>query len=409
MAGAEPENLNCVLATGTNGKGSVCAMLESILRESGLKTGFYSSPHFVSYCERFKINGKDIPEKEFCALVSEIKPLVESYNRVAIARSAEAISTFEALSVMAFLLFALKKVDFCVFEVGMGGRLDATNVVAPKVSVVTNVALEHTQALGNTVEKIAKEKAGVVRKGGGLVTAASGKALEVLEKICKQKHAKILIVGPAGIGGSGVEFSLKQATLSGTELKARGAFGEAQLKTRLLGGVQAENAAVAFAVAKVLQKKQVPISNEAILKGLLRAKWPGRFEIVSRKPLVIFDGCHNPAGAFALARFARELLSNEKIFLVIAVMKDKNVAKVVQPLASIACKVFATRVAIGRSATPVQIARLAKKSCGNVRTVDSAQGALAQAVKEARKENAVVLVAGSLYLIGELKKFRAKT
>jgi dihydrofolate synthase/folylpolyglutamate synthase len=402
--GVAPEKIPCVLITGTNGKGSVAAMLESILRSAGAKTGLYTSPHLVKYNERFKINGKGVSDKDFCKTVSEIKPFVQAHNKNAAARGAELLSTFEVLTVIAFKVFEEARADFCVFEVGMGGRLDSTNVLEPAVSVITNVALEHTQALGTTVEKIAEEKAGILRKGRLAVTASSGKALEAIRRGCARKKTTLSTAGALG-SGAGVEYSVQNSSLSGTSLEVRGAFGSKKLETHLLGAFQAENAAVAFATAKVLQKAMPAfgIKNSAIAAGIENAEWPGRFEIISKKPLVVFDGAHNPAGAQALARSARVLLKGRKIFLVLAVMKDKEVSKVAGALAEVAAKVFATRVAIGRSATPARVARFAGKKCKNVVEFGRAWDALSAAVREARKENAVVLVAGSLYLEGELK------
>ncbi len=402
--GVVPEKIPCVLITGTNGKGSVAAMLESILRSSGNETGLYTSPHLVKYNERFKIGGKDVSDKKFCELVSETKHFVDGYNKNAAAGRAEQLSTFEVLTVIAFKLFSKSSADFCVFEVGMGGRLDATNVLEPAVSVITNVTLEHTQALGASVEKIAKEKAGILRKSRFAVTASAGKALATIRRECGRKKTKLFTVGPSG-GNSDVKYSLQKSSLFGTSLNVRGVFGNKTLETKLPGEFQAENAAVAFATAKVLQKTSPAprITDSAIAAGIRAAKWPGRLETVSRKPLVIFDGAHNPRGAQALARSVRTLLKGRKIFLVLAVMNDKDVAKVAGPLAAEAKKVFATRVAIERSAAPSRVARVARKKCRRVVEFDSAGGALSAAVREARKERAVVLVAGSLYLEGELK------
>ncbi len=405
MAGVQPEKLPCAIVTGTNGKGSVCAMLESVLRASGLETGFYSSPHLVKYNERFKISGKDIGDFEFCKLISFAKPLVEKYNSQALALGRETLSAFEVLTVCAFKLFEEKKLDFCVFEVGMGGRLDATNALSPELSIITNVGVEHADALGNSVEKISREKSGIMRKGKYAVTACAGSALLEVEKQAALMGAKPVSVGVLG-SGSSVEYSLEKSTLHGNAISIQGGLGGQKLQTKLLGEFQAENAALAFCAAKILQKTKpiLGITDKAMAVGIRGAKWPGRLEIICKKPLAMLDGSHNPAGAQALARSLGKLLAGKKLFLVLAVMKDKEVGEVVGALAPPAFKVLATRVAISRSASEKTIAKFAKKHCKRVKDFSTATSAFSAAINEAKKHsNSAVLAAGSLYLVGELK------
>lgn len=363
--------LEVILVAGSNGKGSVCAILENALRENNYKTGLYTSPHLFNVRERIRVNGKNISEKNFSKILKTLKPFVKKHN----AKREEKLSFFEVLTVTAIKHFLDEKTDIAIIETGMGGRLDATNVLTPHVSVITNVSLEHQSALGETIEKIAREKAGVIRQSAVLVTAAKGKALNVLKKECKNKKSNLVAVKTQ----------------------------KRKITVALKGAFQQENASVALAVLKELSKKGRPrLSQKAVQKGFESVKWQGRFETVGKNPVVVFDTAHNPAGAKALVDSLRAIFPKKKIVFVVAVMKDKNVEKIAGELSKIASFMVATKAKIAgkRNASPSRIAKNAK--CKVIREKDSRE-ALKKAKKLAGK-NGVVCVAGSLYLVGELRQ-----
>src|SRR3989339_964970 len=281
--GNPEKSLKVIHVAGTNGKGSVCAMIASILREAGYKVGMYTSPHLKDFRERFLINGVKISEKELVRYFAKVKPFVTNQT------------FFEVITAMAFLYFNDKNVDFLVLEVGMGGRLDATNVVNPLVSVITNIGLEHQDYLGNTVEKIAYEKAGIVKEGKPVVTGASGAALNVIKKVAKERNAPLSLVKPIR-----------------------------KIPLRLKGDFQRINASIVWETIKVLNKEyNLKVNNSKIKKGLLKTKWPGRLEFISSNVLV--DCAHNPEAVKALKKELIKIKKNyKKIYLIIAMLKDKD-------------------------------------------------------------------------------------
>lgn len=394
----DPAKLPCMLVTGTNGKGSVCALCESAIRGAGYKTGRYISPHLVDYEERISVGGKDISRQDFARLVLSMRPAVEKYN----AGHKETISLFEIITAVAFRHFLDSKVDFAVLEIGLGGRLDSTNVASPSVCVITNVSLEHTAKLGNTARKIAAEKSGVMREGKPVVTACEGEALEEVRAQAQKTGANLVSVGTAG---SDINYAKKSSTLEGTTAKIAGKYGEAELSTALLGWHQCQNMAVAYAALEELDKGgALEIPKEAIAKGFAAAKWPGRLEIVGRSPLVIFDGAHNPHGAAALATAVKELLKGREIVAVCAMMKDKDIDSSLSQVLPLAKRTYATAVQVERSESAEGIARRAAKYCAQVEVEPDCSKALQKATVEAAKSGAVVLVFGSLYLVGELRQ-----
>jgi len=271
-----------VLIGGTSGKGSTAAMLSSILKEAGFRVGTFTSPHLSSLTERIAVNGEPIKENELGEIIEKIKAAVEKME-------GEHPTFFEVMAAAAFCYFREKEVDFAVLEVGLGGRLDATNITEPAVSVITNVSLEHTRVLGDTIEKIAKEKAGIIQSNGILVTAAQGKALDVLENICRERNSAIIKVG-------------KDITFKGLESAARGQRFSVMLPGKsyelfvpLLGKHQLMNAACAVGAAYALERQGSGIPENALRQGLRNVRWPGRIEIVQEKPLVVLDceGCRS--------------------------------------------------------------------------------------------------------------------
>ncbi|MEM4255066.1 MAG: folylpolyglutamate synthase/dihydrofolate synthase family protein [Candidatus Norongarragalinales archaeon] len=367
--------LRFVHVTGSNGKGSVCAMLYSILRQAGFSTGCYTSPHLVDWRERFLLDGKLISQKEFARLLERIMPAV----------AATKASQFEALTAMALLWFSERKPDWVVWEVGLGGRLDATNVVNAKFAAITSISLEHTERLGKTVEKIAWEKSKVIKPGAFVVTCNSGPALKVIEKECREKNARLVKTRtPLRVACSA----------SGTKFVYRGK----TWKASLLGLHQAENAAIAIELAKAMG-----LRSSAIASGVANAKWPGRMQMLSKKPLVVLDGAHNPAGIEALANSFQKIFGPHPV-LVVGVMKDKDWLKMaailqrkLKPSA-----VIATQPKGGRSLDAGVLALRFKKLGSKAFAEKHVEKAVEIAMQTAVEEKKGVLVCGSLYTVGEI-------
>ena len=293
---------------GTNGKGSTCAMIASILKEAGYKVGLYTSPHLFQYNERIKINGKDISDKEFAEGLARIKRISRkepgSFGRPTV---------FEALTALAFWYFAKKKVDYAVVEVGLGGRLDATNVITPLASVITNIDLEHTAILGRTPAKIAAEKAAIIKPDVPVITAEDkSEALKVIKYQAEKKGSLLIQVKSEGEG----------------------------LKSGLLGEHQKTNAACAVAAVKLAG---ISVGQRAVLDGLKRVRWPGRFQVIKKKPLTIIDGAHNPAGARVLTGALGSRFPGKKFTFIVGTQKDKDARAMIREFERSADKIIITR------------------------------------------------------------------
>ncbi len=367
---------------GTNGKGSVAAMVESILRTSGLKVGFYSSPHLVRFTERFRINGQEIPCKTAASLVQELKAAMDP---------TQPPTFFEVTTAMGLIYFAREKTDIAVIEVGMGGRLDATNVIRPQVSVITNISFDHQAFLGTRLAEIAREKAGIIKRGVDLVTAAAQPpVLDLFEKTCKDKKAPFWRVGKniryRGDGNKINYYGFKR------RLK--------DLEMALPGSYQHRNAALALSVIELLERRGLRVSEEHIRKGLKNAYWPGRLQVVSRDPLLILDGAHNPGAIRSLSQAIRGGFRYKRLILVLGVMADKDVRNILRGIAPLADYVFFTRPEYYRAAAPETLMQEAS-SLGKAGEI---QPTLAKALEKAKHmadREDLILVTGSLYTVGE--------
>ncbi len=322
-----------VHVTGTNGKGSVCVFVSEILRKHGLKVGLYTSPHLVDFRERIMIGGQEISEKEVLRLGLELK---EVSDAMAEEDKEKQLTFFEFTTGLAFRYFSEKKVDMVVAEVGMGGRLDATNVLVPEVAAITRIGLEHMNYLGGTIQEIAREKAGIAKEGVTLVTCErKPEALGVISTGCEKKAAPLKVIG------KDFDVANVRQTLKGTRFDYAGGRKFRDLRTHLLGGYQAENAAAAIAIVEELAKRGTFVTDEDVRKGLLSARWPGRLDIVSRNPLVIFDGGHNPDGVTTTVDVLSKLGIMPLTF-VLGCMDDKDARGIVRALAPHAGSIIST-------------------------------------------------------------------
>ncbi len=355
-----PQNSYKVIhIAGTNGKGSTAAMVASILQKAGYNVGMYTSPHLIEFSERIQINGKNIPDEELTGLVQQLKEAKEKQELK--------LTYFEFTTALAFKHFASHGIDFAVLEVGLGGRLDATNVVKSVVTAITNISFEHENYLGNTLEKIALEKAGIVKEGIPLLTTETNPAvLNILKRVCSGKNSKFVEV---------------KAPYNG--------------KISLQGEFQKINAALAAAIAW-----ELGIEEHAIEQGLQKAIWPGRFEIVSRKPLALFDCAHNTAGMVALREALEKKFPGRKFLLVFGASSDKNIEKMLEIISPAADSVIAT-AAKHRGTPPEKVASLVKKLGKQCREIADVKEAVKAAMEQS--ENSV-LVCGSCFVIGEAKQ-----
>jgi dihydrofolate synthase/folylpolyglutamate synthase len=332
---------------GTKGKGSTAAMIESCLRVAGYSTGFYTSPHLHTFRERIQVAGHKIAREKVAALVEEIRPLIEHIPGV---------TTFEAITVIGFLHFARTGVDMAVIEVGLGGRLDATNVITPEVAVITSLSLDHTYLLGDTLAQIAFEKAGIIKPGVPAVSAPQrAEATSVLEKVSQERNAPLTEVGrdwdydagPADLEGQ--SFSVRRVIGGGSEL-------DGEYWMPLLGRHQLENGASAIVALDVLRQRGFRVPVEAVREGLRNVHWPGRMEILSREPLVVADSAHNPYSAKILRQALEEWFPDRRWVLIFGAFVDKDIAGMLKELLPISEYVIVTRSDHPRAMAPVELA-----------------------------------------------------
>ena len=377
---------------GTKGKGSVAAMVTAVLIASGYTTGLYTSPHLNDLRERIRVNGELITEGELIALVERLKPEVEIVNQEA---TYGELTTFELLTALGFAHFKLKGVDFQVVEVGLGGRLDATNVIQPEVGIITSISLDHTDVLGNSLAEIAREKAGIIKPGSMVVTSPQlDEVAQVIEKTCRSCKAELVRVGSDVVWQS-LGFDAERQLL-----QVKGKLGSYELSIPLLGRYQLENAATAVAALEVLVSKGFKISRDSIINGLAQVSWPGRFQILSHRPLLVVDGAHNPDSARKLKQSLVQYFAFDRAILVIGVSSDKDVAGIISELVPLFDKVIVTRSRHPRAMSLEQLIAVFRRCGIEVQAVEAVSEALSLALSMAGARD-LVCVAGSLFVVGE--------
>jgi dihydrofolate synthase/folylpolyglutamate synthase len=388
--GNPEKRMKVVHVTGTNGKGSVSAMIGSILRHAGYKVGVYASPHMVDFRERITVNGLWIGEQDLADVMEEIIPIAEDMKG---SNETGTATYFEIATAAAFRHFRKEGVDFAVVEVGMGGRLDATNVVSPLVAVITNISMEHTQHLGNDIGEIAAEKAAIIKPKCSVVTATYGGPLGVVEKAAGDVGCDISVVG------RDVTFSEKSSELTGQLFEVSTSKRQYDLEMPLLGRHQVINAACAVSVAEDLG-----VSMDDIVKGIKNVSLGGRFEIAGEKPFVVLDGAHNPAGIRSVKQAMESLFSGRKVALLLSICSDKDIGAMAKEIVPLADAVVVTKHGFSqRAAKPEDIAKEARKHCKDVRTEPDVEKAL-EVAKSLAGNVGVVLATGSIYLVGDIKK-----
>jgi len=374
---------------GSKGKGSVAAMISSTLTTAGYSTGLFTSPHMHFYNERLRVDGRLVSNDEIVALVQKLKPEVDEVNRKA---TYGRLTTFEVTTALGFMYFAEKDVDFQVIEVGLGGRLDATNVILPEVCVITSISFDHMELLGNTLAEIAAEKAGIIKPGSVVVSSSQAdEANSVIEKVCVSRGADLIRVG------RDVTFRSLGFGLDRQSLQVQGRLGNYELSIPLLGQYQLDNASTAVAALEVLVEKGFNISTESIVNGLANVSWEGRLQVINRHPLVVVDGAHNIDSAQKLMQALKHYFSFERAILIIGLSLDKDVAGIVSELVPFFDKVIVTRSIHPRAMATSPIAAEFKRSGVEARETDDISLALPLALEMAG-DNDIICVTGSLFV-----------
>lgn len=372
---------------GTNGKGSVGALLESVLVKSGYTVGLYTSPHLVSFTERFRINREPLAKGEAASLIGKLRKVINE---------GELPTFFELTTAMALIYFFRARIDIGIVEVGMGGRLDATNVIRPTVSVVTNIGLDHREFLGNHLVDIAREKAGIIKGGVDVITGVSQPAMiKLFESWCKERGSPLWRVGhhvhyrrlPSGLMGY---YGLKRRYRN-LELGLRGKF-------------QLRNAALALLTLEILERKGFTIPQEAVRLGLANPLWPGRLETVSIEPTVVLDGAHNPSAIRSLAHAVVSEFEFRELILVLGVMGDKDISNILKGILPLADKVIYTRATYHRAANPRLLMEFGKGFGKAGEIYPTVPAAIDRARSLAHKRD-LILITGSLYVVGEAKSY----
>jgi len=392
----------CVHITGTKGKGSTSIIIASILKKLDLKTGLFTSPHLIYLEERMKVNDRMISQEMFVQLINRLKPYID---KIMVKTPLLMPTFFEIVTAIAFLYFERKKVDISVLEVGMGGRLDSTNIILPEISVITPVSYDHTDRLGHTLDRIAYEKAGIIKEGVPVISSAQEpEPLSVISKTCKEKNARLYLVG-------------KDIRINNIKVTKRNGFYGTEYEIRtwrniykniflpLVGRHQVENCATAIGALDVLAENGIiETNNENIINALAKVKCPARIEVISESPLIVLDTAHTVSSMKILRESIKENFSFKKLIVVIGLSADKDIEGILKEIAFVADDLILTRTGNPREAEPEKMAVTAKRFYRkNPMVIEDIDEALKEAKRIAEKDD-LICITGSFFLAGKLKK-----
>lgn len=386
--------LKIIHVAGTNGKGSTTAMITSMLKEAGYKVGMYTSPFLEEFEERIQINGNNIPKEKLAQLMTKIKYAVdkvieEGYNHP---------TEFEIITALMFLYFATEKVDFAVVEVGLGGRLDSTNVITPILSVITSISFDHTNLLGNTLEEIAREKAGIIKAGIPTLIYPQEEIVEkVLSEKCEELGAKLYKINKDD--AKLVEIIKEDKIYQLVKVKLD---DEYDVKLPLLGEHQILNLAVALKALEIIKDKAAKLSKESIIKALSEVRWNGRLEVMSNEPCVVIDGAHNIQGITQLDKNIKKYFKYDDLYLILGILADKDVDHMVKVITPQAKKVFTVTPNSIRAETSEELMGVVKKYNQDCQAYSDYKNTFEDALKLCKKDD-LLLISGSLYMIGEMR------
>ncbi len=388
-------SFQAIHVAGTKGKGSTSAMIASILRAAGYRTGLYTSPHLHTFRERIRVDDNLIAKETVAALTAQLQPLV---------RQVEGLTTFEIITALGFVHFVRQGVDFAVLEVGLGGRLDATNVVRPLVAVITSLSLDHTHILGHTLPQIAREKAGIVKPGIPVVSAPQQpEALAVIQEVCREKGSPLILVGQDW------RWTRHEANLDGQAFQVCGLMdtpGYNHLWIPLLGGHQVVNAVTAIAAIDELRRYDVEVDSAAIADGLRQVRWPGRLEILARRPIIVVDSAHNADSAHKLAVALGDHFSYKSLILIFGASCDKDIDGMLRALLPHTRHVIVTRSEHPRAAAPSWLREKVEAHGGEALVTNSMVEALEQALALADEDD-LICVAGSVFIAAAARQATA--
>ncbi|KPU42224.1 folylpolyglutamate synthase [Oxobacter pfennigii] len=391
--GNPEKELKCIHIAGTNGKGSITTMISDILAECGYRVGVYTSPYLQRFSERIRINEAEITNEDIARLTTEIAPIVDRI----ISEGLEHPTEFEIITAMMFKYFKEKNVDYAVLEVGLGGRLDSTNVINPVLAVITSIDFDHMSVLGNTLGEIAGEKAGIIKENGTVVIYPQQKeAHDVIKKTCIDKNARLIEVKEEGI-------NLKSYSMDGQVFDTE--FEDETLKDihiNLLGEYQLLNAKTAIASAKALQELGINISKECIYNGLRKSKWPGRLEVMKKSPIILLDGAHNLQGIKSLEKAVRKYFDYKRLIAVMGILSDKQVEDMCEVFMPLADVIVTVTPDSDRALPAEELSKIARKYCDTVITGESIEAAFKKVMAMAQPDDMVVFC-GSLYMIGHVR------
>ena len=394
LIGNPQDKIKCIHIAGTNGKGSITAMTTKILSTAGYKVGMYTSPFIEEFEERIQINGQNIKKDELARLVTIVAQAVDKVKTMGYEEPTE----FEIITCTMFLYFYEQKVDFAVVEVGLGGAQDSTNVMTPLVSVLASISYDHMQILGDTIEKIAGEKAGIIKENVPVVSYMQvPEAMKVIENVCKEKNSKLTVANKDSIKDLENELnSFKQNLLITTKND------EYKISLSLLGVHQKQNCAVVINVIESLIAQGIKIEKEHILKGLNEVKWMARLEIMEQNPMVVLDGAHNIDGITNLTNSIKQYFKYNKLVLILGILADKQVDEMIDMIVPLASKIIAVSPHSDRAKGAEELADIIKKKNQNCIAIQDYKQAYETALSYCDKED-MLMIAGSLYLIGDMR------
>ena len=395
LLGNPQDNLNVIHVAGTNGKGSVCSFISNILKEEGYKVGLYTSPYLETFTERIRVNGENIPEEDVARIITLIKDKID----IMISEGYSSPTEFEIVTAMAFYYYNEKNMDYVVLEVGLGGRYDSTNVIKnPLVSVLVSISLDHIGVLGDTIGKIAYEKAGIIKENGTAIVYKQVKEAEnIIKEVCEKQNAKYIEVNfdDVLVKKSDIYSQVYDCTIMDEKFD--------NIEIKLIGEHQVNNSIVALNVVKFLRdNKNINISNESIKNGLLTTKWPGRIEKIMENPMFIIDGAHNEDGAKSLSKALEKNFPNKKLTMLIGMLVDKDIDSVLEILMPKFNKVITTTPDSDRAISAEELKNKISKYVDDVVSIKDIDKAVKYTLDNSNEDD-VIISAGSLYLIGEVR------
>lgn len=426
LLGRPQDSFKCIVVAGTKGKGSVSAMLESVLREAGYVTGLYTSPHLHTFRERIRVSGILIYPADMARITASLVPVIDRIK--ALGDPSLVPTTYEIATAIAFLYFKERGVEYAVLEVGLGGRLDAVNVTNPLVSVITSISMDHMEILGDTLGKIAAEKAGIIKPNGRVISAPQlDEAMSVISHIAERQNAKVTVIGREVYVGTGhlpevisddAGVPIYQSFTVNFEDAWGAPAGRLRIKLPLLGNHQQVNAAVALAALQILKEKGVNVTGEAILNGLVNVQWPGRLEVVHRNPIVVADGAHNVESIAKLGQATADLFPKQQVVVVLGTSREKDIPGILNELRAwtdgvsgpTVERLIITKSRHPRAADPREVIHAALALGLTVELRDDVKSALSRAessVKQLTRSGQpepLVLVTGSLFVVAEARE-----